>query len=72
MKGKILDFNEELKIGQILGQDGNRYKFNFEEWKSKNKNLEIDSEVDFIAKDNIANEIFSLNNNYKKTTIKWV
>lgn len=64
MKGQILDFNEELKTGQILGQDGKRYTFNFEEWKSKNKNPDIDTEVDFIEKDNIATEIFSLS---KKT-----
>lgn len=60
MKGTILDFNEELKNGQILGEDGKRYIFNFEDWKSKNKNPDIDTEVDFIEKDNIATEIFSL------------
>ncbi len=60
MKGQILDFNEEIKTGQILGQDGNRYSFNIDEWKSKNKSPEIDIEVDFVIKDNIATEIFSL------------
>lgn len=60
MKGTILDFNEELKNGQILGEDGKRYTFNSEEWKSKNKNPDIDTEVDFLEKDNIATEIFSL------------
>lgn len=60
MKGTILDFNEELQTGKILGEDGNRYSFNIDEWKSKNKHLEIDDEVDFILEDNIATEIFSL------------
>lgn len=60
MKGTILDLNEELKTGQILGEDGSRYLFNIDEWKSKNKAPEIDIEVDFIIKDNIATEIFSL------------
>lgn len=69
MKGQILDFNEELKTGQILGQDGNRYTFNFEEWKSKNKAPEIDIEVDFVIKDNIATEIFSLNKNSNSSQI---
>lgn len=64
MKGTILDLNEELKTGQILGEDGNRYLFNMDEWKSKNKAPEIDIEVDFVIKDNIATEIFSLS---KKT-----
>lgn len=60
MKGTILDLNEELETGQILGEDGSRYLFNIDEWKSKNKAPEIDVEVDFIIKDNIATEIFSL------------
>lgn len=67
MKGIIIDFNNEEKKGLILGNDGNRYKFNYEaEWKNKNKIPKIDDEVDFIIKDNIATEIFSLN---KKSNI---
>lgn len=66
MKGTILDFDENAKRGLLLGEDGNRYFFDYEkEWKNKNKNPETDSSVDFIIKDNEATEIFSLN---KKST----
>lgn len=61
MKGTILDFDENDKKGLILGEDENRYFFDYEkEWKNKNKNPEIDSTVDFIVKDDVATEIFSL------------
>ncbi len=48
MKGTIVDFNELEKNGLILAEDGNRYLFELNNWKSKNKSPEIDFEVDFI------------------------
>ena len=33
MKGTILAFNEQSRLGVISGDDGNRYNFNIEEWK---------------------------------------
>ncbi|NQZ23290.1 MAG: TM2 domain-containing protein [Colwellia sp.] len=33
MKGKILEFNEESRVGVISGDDGNRYTFELKEWK---------------------------------------
>ena len=64
MKGTILDFNNEDNSGIILGEDGNRYSFNYEiDWKNKNKAPDIDTEVDFIIKDTSASEIFSLSQN---------
>ena len=64
MKGVVLDFNNKENIGLILGEDGNRYSFDYEkDWKSKNKNVEIDSTVDFVINENSASEIFSLNQN---------
>ena len=65
MKGIVLDFNHKENIGLILGSDGKRYSFNYlNEWKSSNKIPELHEEVDFLEKDNIAIEIFSLS---KKT-----
>ena len=45
MKGTIIDFDEIEKSGLILAEDGNRYLFELNNWKSKNKIPEIDAEV---------------------------
>lgn len=70
MKGSILDFNNEDSAGIILGEDGNRYSFDFGEWKSRNKDIEIDANIDFIIKNNVATEIFDLNNKSKRVITK--
>ena len=49
MKGTIIDFDEIEKSGLILAEDGNRYLFELNNWKSKNKIPEIDAEVDFVV-----------------------
>lgn len=65
MKGKILDFNIDDKNGLILGEDGNRYSFSYDtDWQNKLTELRINSEVDFIVKDNKAIQIYCLNNSY--------
>lgn len=33
MKGNILEFNEESRLGIISGDDGNRYNFGISDWK---------------------------------------
>ncbi|MGJ0287165.1 hypothetical protein [Aliarcobacter cryaerophilus] len=60
MKGTIIDFDEVEKNGLILAEDGNRYSFDLSTWKSKNKNPEIDFEVDFVVNKNIATDVFCL------------
>ena len=60
MKGTIIDFDEIEKSGLILAEDGNRYSFDLSTWKSKNKNPEIDFEVDFVVNKNIATDVFCL------------
>ena len=45
MKGTIIDFDEIEKSGLILAEDGNRYLFELNNWKSKNKIPEIAAEV---------------------------
>ena len=47
MKGKILDFNFQNKLGVILAEDGNRYSMNSIEWKSNNS-PDINQIVDFV------------------------
>ena len=63
VKGIILDFKNDDKNGLILGEDGNRYSFFYDtDWQNKITELKINSEVDFIVKDNKATEIYCLNN----------
>jgi hypothetical protein len=60
MKGTIIDFDEIEKSGLILAEDGNRYLFELNNWKSKNKIPEIDAEVDFVVNENSATDVFCL------------
>ncbi len=69
MKGIVIDFDELEKSGLILGEDGNRYSFELDNWKSKNKTPEIDVEVDFVVNENSASDIFCLTKNINKTSI---
>lgn len=62
MKGKILQYNTQEKNGIILGNDGNRYNFDYQiHWIRKNQEIIDDMEVDFIENDSFATEIFPLN-----------
>ncbi len=62
MRGIILKFDELTSEGLILGNDGKRYTFNYNKhWLNRNKELTLDSDVDFIPKEKMATEIFSLN-----------
>ena len=57
MKGKVLDYNNETRIGLISGDDGNRYDFLIEEWKGSQLPL-VGNKVDFSAKESQAEAIF--------------
>jgi len=57
MKGKILDYSIQNSSGIISGEDGNRYEFSNEEWKS-NKAPKVNQKVDFEADDKIAKGIY--------------
>lgn len=62
MKGKILQYNPQEKNGIILGNDGNRYNFDYQiHWIRRNQEIIDDMEVDFIENDSFATEIFPLN-----------
>ena len=58
MKGKVLHFDEQTRTGQITGDDGNRYKFNAEEWKPATL-PRAGCSVDFVKDGDNAKEIFS-------------
>lgn len=60
MKGTILDYNFKESRGIISADDGNRYLFELNNWKSKNKIPKIDAEVDFVVNENSATDIFCL------------
>ena len=57
MKGKILDYSIQNSSGIISGEDGNRYEFTNEEWKS-DKAPKTNQKVDFEADDKIAKGIY--------------
>ncbi len=62
MKGKIIHFDSATKTGFINSANDQRYSFTADEWKSDTppKN---GVEVDFVAADNVATQIFSLQKN---------
>lgn len=61
MTGKILNIDTETNSGVISAQDGNRYNFNISEWKTNNRQPAIGLEVDFTILDEMANEIYLIN-----------
>ena len=58
MKGKILDFDEESRSGMISGDDGNRYNFELEQWKSATL-PKAGGKVDFAGKGESAEAIYA-------------
>ena len=61
MKGIVLDYDGNTKEGIILGDNGNRYKFQFEDWKRENSKISLDVEVDFMISENKAIELYPIN-----------
>lgn len=61
MQGSLLFFDQEKNKGILSGEDGSRYEFEMVEWKSSNK-PKAGISVDFIVNDNLATEIFVINN----------
>jgi len=59
MEGKVLNFDETEKKGILKDNDGNRYDFTPNEWKSDIK-PKSGLEVDFVAENNIATQIYSI------------
>lgn len=57
MKGKILDFNETSRSGVISGDDGNRYNFVENEWKSATQ-PKAGSNIDFSTNGENAESIY--------------
>ena len=60
MQGTILEYNLTNHTGIISSEDSTRYKFKNVEWKSSNITPKVGMTVDFIVKDNMATEIYSL------------
>jgi len=59
MKGKIIAFSKSEHKGQISGVDGNRYSF-VKMDVMENSVIEKDMEVDFIADEGNAREIYTM------------
>lgn len=57
MEGKVLGFNQETKEGVIKNQDGLRYNFSLEDWKSE-ETPKQNLEVDFVADNDRARDIY--------------
>ena len=56
MKGKVLDFNGNDRTGVISGDDGNRYSFAIDQWKSAALPA-VGTQVDFTANNGAAEAI---------------
>jgi len=67
MKGKVLGF-DGVK-GAITGDDDNRYSFDGTEWKSE-KAPQAGDEVDFIAVEGVATEIYKTVNSFNTPTLE--
>ena len=67
MKGYILNFDTYSKIGTISGVDGVRYTFEESQWKDNNSPVK-DQEVDFVASENNATEIYVIKNSSSENT----
>lgn len=57
MKGKVLEFNSASRTGTISADDGNRYAFSVDQWKSAVL-PKAGSRVDFSANASNAEAIF--------------
>ena len=57
MKGKVLEFNSTSRTGTISADDGNRYSFSVDQWKSAVL-PKAGSRVDFSTNGNNAEAIF--------------
>ncbi|GEM_PF-1896200 len=62
MKGRVLDFNKELRSGIISGEDGVRYGFTDD--AVKNGLVMSGDEVDFVIDGQMAKEIYVVNANF--------
>jgi len=67
MKGYILNFDTYSKIGTISGVDGVRYTFEESQWKDNISPVK-DQEVDFVASENNATEIYVIKNSSSENT----
>lgn len=54
MKGKVLSFSVEKDAGLIIGEDGNRYTFFFNEWQQKETPPRQGQSVVFVKASNFA------------------
>lgn len=59
MQGQILDADHTARNGTILGDDGNRYRFESGDWRPADPPV-AGLRVDFVATDGAAHEIFAL------------
>ncbi|WP_104961369.1 TM2 domain-containing protein [Pseudomonas sp. XWY-1] len=62
MKGTILNFNPASREGMISGEDGNRYSFDAQEWKSAVAPAS-GSQVDFTVSGATATAIYQVSSN---------
>lgn len=62
MKGTILNFNPASREGVISGEDGNRYSFDAQEWKSAVAPA-AGSQVDFSVSGATATAIYQVSSN---------
>ncbi|MEM1194598.1 MAG: hypothetical protein AAGH57_00715 [Pseudomonadota bacterium] len=69
MKGQILGFDGTR--GAITGEDGNRYSFELAEWKG-DKSPEARDNVDFVAKDGAATEIYKTSGSFSAPSLEGV
>jgi hypothetical protein len=61
LKGKILDYNLTKQEGLISAENGERYKFTTQEWRSSTLHPKKDLSVDFSTdKENNAKDIYAL------------
>jgi hypothetical protein len=59
MEGTVLHFDESSNKGIVRGEDGDRFEFTNTDWNSSGS-PRTGAKVDFVAKDNIASEIYAV------------
>jgi hypothetical protein len=59
MEGTVLHFDESTKSGVVRSDNGDRFDFIDSDWKS-NGDPRLGVKVDFVAKDNVASEIYAV------------
>lgn len=57
MKGKVLEFNQESRVGVISGDDDNRYQFQIQEWKGSSL-PQAGNKIDFSVNGENAEAIY--------------